>query len=174
MIAGTLLAWVTTMLGLGGVMKPSEVGLALQQFGIRPPIPGAEVFLGRGNIGLLLVTAIPLGVYNLTGGMNNVESASAAGDNYSLRHILLADGIGIDRDFNRAALYAAVGAVLSFFGFIHGAKLGFAESWQVAPGLLDHGRHLLRPGDARSPGRRGGRRRATRRAGDGRGVSWGE
>ena len=42
MIAGTLLAWVTTMLGLGGVMKPSEVGLALQQFGIRPPIPGAD------------------------------------------------------------------------------------------------------------------------------------
>ena len=26
--------------------------------------------------------------------MNNVESASAAGDNYNLRHILLADGIG--------------------------------------------------------------------------------
>ena len=26
--------------------------------------------------------------------MNNVETASAAGDNYNLRHILLADGIG--------------------------------------------------------------------------------
>ena len=46
------------------------------------------------NIWPLLVTAIPLGVYNFTEGMNNVESASAAGDNYNLRNILLADGIG--------------------------------------------------------------------------------
>ena len=42
----------------------------------------------------LLVTAIPLGIYNFTEAMNNVESASAAGDNYNLRKILLADGIG--------------------------------------------------------------------------------
>ena len=49
---------------------------------------------GLADIGPLLVTAIPLGVYNFTEGMNNVESASAAGDNYNLRNILLADGIG--------------------------------------------------------------------------------
>ena len=49
---------------------------------------------GLTNIAPLLVTAIPLGIYNFTEGMNNVESASAAGDNYNLRHILLADGIG--------------------------------------------------------------------------------
>ncbi len=49
---------------------------------------------GLANIAPLLVTAIPLGIYNFTEGMNNVESASAAGDNYNLRHILLADGIG--------------------------------------------------------------------------------
>ncbi len=42
----------------------------------------------------LLVTAIPLGIYNFTEAMNNVESASAAGDNYNLRKILLADGLG--------------------------------------------------------------------------------
>jgi adenine/guanine/hypoxanthine permease len=50
--------------------------------------------VGLSDIGPLLVTAIPLGIYNFTEGMNNVESAAAAGDNYSLRHILLADGIG--------------------------------------------------------------------------------
>ena len=37
---------------------------------------------------------MPLGIYNFTEGMNNVESAAAAGDEYSLRKILLADGIG--------------------------------------------------------------------------------
>jgi len=49
---------------------------------------------GLSDIGPLLVTAIPLGVYNFTEGMNNVESAAAAGDSYNLRHILIADGIG--------------------------------------------------------------------------------
>ena len=29
----------------------------------------------------------------------------------------------IDRDFNKAAIYAGVGAILSFFGLIHGAQL---------------------------------------------------
>ncbi len=42
----------------------------------------------------LLATAIPLGVYNFTEGMTNVESAATAGDNYNLRSVLLADGAG--------------------------------------------------------------------------------
>ena len=33
-------------------------------------------------------------MYNFTEAMNNVESAAAAGDNYNLRHILVADGLG--------------------------------------------------------------------------------
>ena len=50
--------------------------------------------IGFSTIAALLATAIPLGIYNFTEGMNNVESAAAAGDNYPLRSILLADGIG--------------------------------------------------------------------------------
>jgi AGZA family xanthine/uracil permease-like MFS transporter len=42
----------------------------------------------------LLATAIPLGIYNFTEAMSNVESAAAAGDSYSLRAVLLADGTG--------------------------------------------------------------------------------
>ena len=42
----------------------------------------------------------------------------------------------IDRDFHRAAVYALAGAVLAFFGFIHGAKLGIGESAGVALGYL--------------------------------------
>ena len=49
---------------------------------------------GLADIGPLLVVAVPLGIYNFTEGMNNVESASAAGDKFNLRKVLLADGIG--------------------------------------------------------------------------------
>ena len=40
----------------------------------------------------------------------------------------------IDRRLKEAALWAFAGAVLSFFGLIHGAQLGWAVSPQVAFG----------------------------------------
>ena len=93
-IIGTAIAWVAHVFNWTDIVQGAKVGEALGHFGLHLPIPGGEVFTGLGNIGPLLVTAIPLGVYNFTEGMNNVESASAAGDNYNLRNILLADGIG--------------------------------------------------------------------------------
>ncbi len=75
-------------------MQPAEVVSALGQFGLRLPYPSADFAKALGDIGPLLVTAVPLGIYNFTEGMNNVESAAAAGDDYSLRKILLADGTG--------------------------------------------------------------------------------
>src|SRR6185437_6602327 len=71
-----------------------EVSASLAQIGLHPPLPSGDVVIGFSTIAALLATAIPLGIYNFTEGLNNVESASAAGDNYNLRHILLADGIG--------------------------------------------------------------------------------
>ena len=75
-------------------MDPAAVGAAFAKFGLHLPIPSARRFQGLSDIGPLLVTAVPLGIYNFTEGMNNVESASAAGDNFNLRKVLLADGIG--------------------------------------------------------------------------------
>src|SRR5439155_25105624 len=80
--------------GARGVMRGPVLGRAISQFGLYPPIPSGDVLAGFGNIATLLVTAIPLGIYNFTEGMNNVESAAAAGDDYNLRSVLLADGIG--------------------------------------------------------------------------------
>jgi len=42
----------------------------------------------------------------------------------------------IDHKFEWAALFAAAGAVLSFFGFIHGTSLGIGNSAPVAIGYL--------------------------------------
>jgi AGZA family xanthine/uracil permease-like MFS transporter len=91
---GTAVAWIAAMLGLSGYMQPTAVAQSFAQIGLRLPIPSGDVLVGLSGIGPLLVTAIPLGIYNFTEGMNNVESAAAAGDNYSLRRILLADGTG--------------------------------------------------------------------------------
>ena len=93
-IIGTIVAWAATLLGWSDIMHPAEVGASLGQFGLHLPVPSADVFGGLRDIGPLLVTAVPLGIYNFTEGLNNVESASAAGDSYDLRQILLADGLG--------------------------------------------------------------------------------
>lgn len=93
-IVGTVIGWLSyAVFGWTG-LNPDQVSDSFQQIGINLPQPGTEVLAGLSDVLPLLVTAIPLGVYNFTEGMNNVESASVAGDNYNLRHILLADGIG--------------------------------------------------------------------------------
>ena len=93
-IVGSIIGWVVSLLGYSDYMQAKEVTKSLQHFGLRLPVFSSDVWTGLSQIAPLLVTAIPLGIYNFTEAMNNVESASAAGDNYNLRKILLADGVG--------------------------------------------------------------------------------
>ena len=93
-VVGIVLGWAATAVGWSDYMKPAEVTKSLAQFGLHLPWFSADVWSGLRDVAPLLVTAIPLGIYNFTEAMNNVESAAAAGDNYNLRRILLADGIG--------------------------------------------------------------------------------
>src|SRR5580700_2818837 len=44
-------------------------------------------------IGIILVTAIPFGIYDLVEAMDNVESAAAAGDSFPTTQVLTADGV---------------------------------------------------------------------------------
>jgi AGZA family xanthine/uracil permease-like MFS transporter len=51
------------------------------------------VFSGFQFLGVILVTAIPYGIYDLVEAMDNVESAEAAGDTYPTTRVLTADGV---------------------------------------------------------------------------------
>ena len=93
-VVGMVVGWIATFAGWSDYMKPAAVSASFAQFGVYLPVPGSEVFKGLAEVWPLLVTAIPLGIYNFTEAMNNVESAAAAGDNFNLRKVLLADGIG--------------------------------------------------------------------------------
>ena len=93
-IAGIVIGWAATAFGWSDYMKAKAVADSFAKFGLHLPLPSVEVFTGLANVAPLLATAIPLGIYNFTEAMNNVESAAAAGDNYNLRKILLADGVG--------------------------------------------------------------------------------
>ena len=94
-IVGCVLGWGATFLGYSQLMSTTAVSDALQQLSLNLPHLSTDVFDVPSELVLpLLVTAIPLGIFNFTEILNNVESASVGGDNYNLRAVLAADGIG--------------------------------------------------------------------------------
>src|SRR6478752_6459361 len=89
LLVGTAIGWI------GGYMSAPDVGQAISDIAIGIPDLRIDLLMhGLSNLAPLLGTAIPLGVYNFTEAMSNVESAAAAGDNFNLRSVLLADGAG--------------------------------------------------------------------------------
>jgi AGZA family xanthine/uracil permease-like MFS transporter len=92
---GMIIAWGSNIFGLGlGGLSVKGVGDAFASFGFSVPIPAVgQVFSGFEFLGIILVTAIPFGIYDLVEAMDNVESAEAAGDEYPTTRVLTADGI---------------------------------------------------------------------------------
>jgi AGZA family xanthine/uracil permease-like MFS transporter len=92
---GMIIAWGSNLFGLGlGGLSVKGVGDAFASFGFSVPIPAANyVFSGFEFLGIILVTAIPFGIYDLVEAMDNVESAEAAGDEYPTTRVLTADGV---------------------------------------------------------------------------------
>jgi AGZA family xanthine/uracil permease-like MFS transporter len=94
-IVGAAIAWGSTLFGLDiGGMSLAKLGSAFSNVGFSVPIPAVgHVFSGFEFIGIILVTAIPFGVYDLVEAMDNVESAEAAGDAFPTTRVLTADGV---------------------------------------------------------------------------------
>src|SRR5882672_10192602 len=93
--AGMLIAWGSNLFGLGygGLSLEKLIG-AFANFGFSVPAPAVEhMFSGFEFLGIILVTAIPFGIYDLVEAMDNVESAEAAGDSYPTTQVLTADGV---------------------------------------------------------------------------------
>jgi AGZA family xanthine/uracil permease-like MFS transporter len=92
---GTTIAWGSTALGLNwGGMSLANVSASFANFGFSLPLPAfGHVFSGFDFLGVILVTAIPFGIYDLVEALDNVESAAVAGDSYPTTRVLTADGV---------------------------------------------------------------------------------
>src|SRR6201987_1418159 len=92
---GMIIAWGSNLFGFGlGGLSVKGVGDAFANFGFSVPLPAVnQVFSGFEFLGVILVTAIPFGIYDLVEAMDNVESAEAAGDHYPTTRVLTADGV---------------------------------------------------------------------------------
>ncbi|HTQ03193.1 MAG TPA: hypothetical protein VMI54_05025 [Polyangiaceae bacterium] len=95
--AGTLIAWGSNLLGFHfGDMSADTLKASFQTFGFAVPHPVVGLVLGGLHwsfLKVILVTAIPFGIYDLVEAMDNVVSASAAGDEYPTTRVLTADGV---------------------------------------------------------------------------------
>jgi adenine/guanine/hypoxanthine permease len=94
-VVGTIIAWGSNVFGLNlGGMGLDKLAAAIGSFGFSVPLPAVgQIFSGFEFLGVILITAIPFGIYDLVEAMDNVESAEAAGDGYPTTRVLTADGI---------------------------------------------------------------------------------
>ena len=94
-LVGAIIAWGSNLFGLNiGGMSTQKLAASVTGIGFSVPIPAiGHVFSGFQFLGVILVTAIPFGVYDLVEAMDNVESAEAAGDAFPTTRVLTADGV---------------------------------------------------------------------------------
>jgi adenine/guanine/hypoxanthine permease len=92
---GSLIAWGSTALGYNfGGLSGAGLKASFSNFGFSIPIPAFNhVFAGFQFLGVILVTAIPFGIYDLVEALDNVESAAVAGDSFPTTRVLTADGV---------------------------------------------------------------------------------
>jgi len=87
-LLGTLLAWATGIAPVGAAPRGSA--------GFFPPVPvpgDLAAALGE-SWWVYLAVILPMGIFNVIGSLQNIESAEAAGDAYPTRPSLAANGAG--------------------------------------------------------------------------------
>ena len=75
-------------------MSLEQLAASFCELRLLVPMPAVgHVFAGFEFLGIILVTAIPFGIYDLVEAMDNVESAAVAGDSFPTTRVLTADGV---------------------------------------------------------------------------------
>ncbi len=122
---GTLLGWC-----LGVVKDPPHVEFALA----RPDFTGGSLLEALRHPAFLnyLSVIIPMGIFNVVGSLQNIESAEAAGDRYRAFPSLLANGFGSVV----AALLGSVFPTTIYIGHPGWKRLGARSGYSVLNGLF--------------------------------------
>ena len=90
-LVGIALAWSTGLIRVDAASwqaNAAQVGLHV------PRLQLEALWAGRGQLLPWLGVTVPMGLFNLLGSLQNLESAAAAGDDYPVRESLLINGIG--------------------------------------------------------------------------------
>src|SRR5215470_14229197 len=85
---GTLLAWLTGIAPVGSTPAPPALHVPV------PVVGDMIAALGGGHLLPYLSVIVAMGLFNVLGSLQNIESADAAGDSYETRPSLMMNGIG--------------------------------------------------------------------------------
>ena len=100
LVLGIFAAWLLFAAGFGGETSVSgaAVGEALGDVGFYPPVPVVgDLVAGLSDPlvrSVLIPVVLPMGLYNILGSLQNIESAEAAGDPYPTGPCLAVNGAG--------------------------------------------------------------------------------
>lgn len=95
-IAGTILAWMSGLWGKP-MMNFDALKNSFGSLGFYYPVPAVSDLLSvftMENMKLYASVIIPMGLFNVIGSLQNIESAEAAGDKFDTRNSLLINGSG--------------------------------------------------------------------------------
>ena len=127
---GTALAWLTGLAPVGG---PGAHPLANLRFYFPWPVPGELLAaLGGGHIIAYLSVVIPIGLLGVLASLQNIESASAAGDEYPVRPSLVVNGLGT----LAGALFGSPFPTSIYIGHPAWKKLGARAGYSVLNGVV--------------------------------------
>ena len=93
LLAGTVAAWSTPLLD----WDPAVIDAAAAHLGLHLPIPMLGHLtsgVGQGYLVTYFAIILPMGLFNVIGSLQNLDSAAAAGDDYPTVPSLVANGIG--------------------------------------------------------------------------------
>jgi AGZA family xanthine/uracil permease-like MFS transporter len=85
---GTLLSWMTGIAPAGSSPAPASLHLPV------PVVGDMIAALGGGHLVPYLSVIVAMGLFNVLGSLQNIESAEAAGDPYQTKPSLMINGIG--------------------------------------------------------------------------------
>ncbi|HEX7476864.1 MAG TPA: hypothetical protein VF331_03595 [Polyangiales bacterium] len=98
-LSGSALAWLATLVpGARTPVSAAAIGPALHTLGFYPPgLVLSDLLAGLRHpltLQFLVPVIVPMGLFNVLGSLQNLESAEAAGDNYPTAPSLTMNGIG--------------------------------------------------------------------------------
>jgi AGZA family xanthine/uracil permease-like MFS transporter len=123
---GTALAWLTGIAPVG--TRPGAAGLQLPV----PVVGDLFAALGGGHLWPYLSVIVAMGLFNVLGSLQNIESAEAAGDAYETRRSLTVNGFGSIA----AALFGSAFPTTIYIGHPGWKALGARAGYSILNGAF--------------------------------------
>ncbi|MGQ3685319.1 MAG: NCS2 family permease [Candidatus Loosdrechtia sp.] len=127
-VTGTALAWILGRMDSGLLLHTMNVQIQPP----RPYVPELISTIASPYLLAFIPVIVPMGLFNLLGSLQNLESAEAAGDTYPVRSSLAVNGLGTIA----ASCFGSVFPTTIYIGHPGWKKMGAGAGYSVANGII--------------------------------------